>query len=75
MLNNFTIYYKNGDDVFKLNSLKEFNRLLRIEFKEELVEFNSLEEFEALIEEFNKKFSKKKISFFLIDKNDDKDTY
>ena len=76
MLNN--LYYQSGNDIFFINSLKEFNRLIKLELKEELVKFNSLdsleelEEFEKFIEKLNKKFIKKNISFFLLEKEDDK---
>ena len=72
MLEKFNLYYQHGNDVFLLKSLKGFNRLIKLELKEELDEFNSLEEFEKILEKLNKKFNKKNISFFLIDKNDDK---
>ena len=78
MLNNFNLYYQSGNDIFQVNSLKEFNRLIKLELKEELVKFNSLdsleelEEFEKFIEKLNKKFIKKNISFFLLEKEDDK---
>ena len=72
MLNNFNLYYQVGNDIFQINSLKEFNRLIKLELKEELVKFNSLEEFEKFIEKLNKKFIKRNTSFFLIEKEDDK---
>ena len=71
MLKKFNLHYKNGNDIFQLNSLKEFNRIVKIELKEELVKFNSIEEFEKILEKLNKKFNKKNISFFLIEKEDD----
>ena len=73
MLKKFNLYYNNGNDSFKLKDLKEFERTAELELKQELNEIKTIEQLEEEIEKINEKFKNKKISFFLINKEDDEE--
>ena len=73
MLKKFNLYYSNGNDSFKLKDLKEFERTAELELKQELNEIKTIEQLEEEIEKINEKFKNKKISFFLINKEDDEE--
>lgn len=75
ILKDYNLYLNNGDQ-FKIESLEEFERHVKLELKdfkgkEELnLKPKSVEELEEVIEKINKN-NKNGIDFFLISKEDD----
>ena len=71
MLKEYNLYYNNGNDSFLLESIDEFKRIVKLELKTTVGNIETIEELEKEIETLNEKFKNKKISFFLINKEDD----
>ena len=79
ILKDYNLYLNDGAEQFKIESLEEFERHVNLELKEfngkeELnLEPTSVEELEEVIEKINKN-NKNGIDFFLISKEDDKES-
>lgn len=73
---NYNLYLNEGAEQFKIESLKEFERYVKLELKdfagkEDLnLKPTSIEELEEVIKNINEN-NKNKVSFFLISKEDD----
>lgn len=73
---NYNLYLNEGAEQFKIESLEEFERYVKLELKdfagkEDLnLKPTSIEELEEVIKNINEN-NKNKVSFFLISKEDD----
>lgn len=74
MLEKFNLYYNNGNDSFVIGSIEEFKRIVKLELKTPVEKIDTIEELENEIEKLNEKFKDKKISFFLISKEEDEES-
>ena len=77
LLENYNLYLNDGDDQFEIENIEEFEKYVKLEMKffsgkDELnLNPETIEELEEVIEIINKKNKNKKVSFFLISKEDD----
>ena len=73
---NYNLYLNEGADQFKIESLEEFERHVKLELKDFTGKENlnlkpvSVEEFEEVLKNINEN-NKNRVSFFLISKEDD----